>query len=286
MKSSETDPFIVLRILPLDKDKTGMHLGFIGTGHITAALVEGLCTISEPPENILVSPRNAANASRLAAKFSRVKVAQNNQAVIDGSEIIFLALHPQIAPAILPQLLFRQDQRIVSLIAATPIALIRKLTGTVQHVFRAVPLPSVARHVGPIVLYPDNARIGDIFNKIGKLFVVASEKHLSLLAAVTALISPFFALMEETAGWAAAAGIEKQTANDYTASMFHALATRALDMQTSCFAELAQEAATPGGLNEQALGVIRQNGGFKAFRAALDSVAVRLGEGPPHRRRK
>jgi pyrroline-5-carboxylate reductase len=39
-----------------------MQLGFIGTGNITTALVEGLCTARVPGLHILLSPRNAAKA--------------------------------------------------------------------------------------------------------------------------------------------------------------------------------------------------------------------------------
>ncbi|RLB67433.1 MAG: pyrroline-5-carboxylate reductase, partial [Deltaproteobacteria bacterium] len=35
------------------------QLGFIGTGNITTAMVEGLCTADSPPVTIVVSPRNA-----------------------------------------------------------------------------------------------------------------------------------------------------------------------------------------------------------------------------------
>jgi pyrroline-5-carboxylate reductase len=263
-----------------------MNFGFIGTGNITTALVEGFCTVEAASDNILVSPRNAAKASRLASKFSQVKVAEDNQLVIDGSEIIFLALHPQIAPVILPYLDFHENQKVVSLIAATPISLVRELIRVVPDIFRAVPLPSVAQHIGPIILYPNDALLLDIFSKIGKLFAVKSEKHLSLLATVTALISPFFTLMEETAEWAEAGGVERHTAISYTALMFHALSAQALNMPISSFSELAMEAATAGGLNEQALGVIRKKGGFNAFMDALDVVATRLGEEPPDRLRK
>ena len=38
-----------------------MTLGFVGTGHITVAMVEGLCSAPLLDERIVVSPRNATN---------------------------------------------------------------------------------------------------------------------------------------------------------------------------------------------------------------------------------
>ena len=55
-----------------------MTLGFVGTGHITVAMVEGLCAAPLPVERIVVSPRNAANAARLARRFANVTVARDN----------------------------------------------------------------------------------------------------------------------------------------------------------------------------------------------------------------
>jgi len=251
------------------------NLGFIGTGNITTALVGGLCTAGEPPKSILVSPRNGTKAAKLAAAFSEVRVAKDNQAVVDGSDIVFLALRPEIAPAALSQLHFRRNQKIVSLIAVTPIDLIKKFVGDIHPVVRAVPLPTVAQHLGPIVLYPGDPEIGDMFRSIGTLIVVSSERELGVLASVTALISPFFALMGAVSDWAANGGIVEGAARQYTASMFHALAAKALAMAKSSFSELATEAATPGGLNEQAIGIINAKGAIEVFLDALNAVHAR-----------
>lgn len=253
-------------------------VGFIGTGNITSALVEGLCTTGEPPKRILVSPRNAAKAAKLAGEFSHVRVAEDNQTVIDKSDLVFLALRPEIALDVLPQLDFREDQKIVSLIAVTPISLIKRWIGELHHVVRAVPLPTVAQHEGLVILYPDDPEIGDMLKSIGSLVVVSSEREVGLLASVTSLISPFFALMEAVSDWAAARGVEDSVAHHYTASMFHALSVQAMAMNGSNFSDLAVEAATPGGLNEQALGIIYAKGGIDVFLAALNAVAARSGD--------
>ena len=254
-----------------------MRLGFIGTGNIAAALVEGFCTLPACPYDVAVSPRNAEKAQGLAGRFEPVQVAADNQAVIDSSDIVFLALRPQIAESVLRQLRFRENQTIVSLIGAASVARIRELVAPVRAVFRAVPLPPAAQHVGPIILYPDDPAVGSMLGRIGELYAVSDENHLNVLTAITALISPFFALLGETARWAEAAGVDRSIARSYTAAMFHAISTQALTMPVTSFSELGAEAATPGGLNEKALAVIRKQGGYTAFLAGLDAVAVRLG---------
>src|SRR3546814_6581800 len=69
-------------------DSTPARLGFIGTGTIAAAIVEGLALSGEEP--ILLSPRNADIAARLSDRFSHVGVANDNQAVLDQSDLVIL----------------------------------------------------------------------------------------------------------------------------------------------------------------------------------------------------
>jgi pyrroline-5-carboxylate reductase len=256
------------------------QLGFIGTGNITTAVVEGLCTADFPPATIVVSPRNAVKASKLSQRFSQVRIAASNQEVIDTCDTIFLATLPQIATSTLADLQFRPNQTIISLVAAISLGEMRKLVEPAQNVIRAIPLPPVAQHLGPILLYPENQEAISIFNKIGRPLAVATEKQFNLLTTVTALIGPFYALIDETTRWATAAGVDQQIAASYTAAMFHALSVLALDVPDGNFSTLVTEASSPGGLNEQALEVVRKHGGYDAFKEALDAIAVRMGEAP------
>ena len=257
-----------------------MQLGFIGTGNITTALVEGLCAAGISDLHILLSPRNAVKASRLAAMFRQAEIAENNQAVIRGSDTVILALRPQVALPVLRELQFQPEQKIISLIAVTPLAVIKDIAAPAENVCRAAPLPSVAKRNGPILIYPEHAFANDILSRVGRLFPVVDEKELELLWTLTALISPYYALLETASNWAAAAGLEEQTAQDYTAAMFGALSQQAMDAGGKKFSDLVDEAATPGGLNEQALQAIRSKGAYDAFRTALDSIAARLGVKP------
>lgn len=256
-----------------------MTIGFIGTGNIASALVRGLCTSDSPPSRILVSPRNAEKATRLAAEFAPVRVAASNQVVVDQCDCVFLAVLPQAAEEILSALSFRAEQRIISLIALTPLARAGDLVHPAESVVRAVPLPSAARRLGPIGLYPGDAAVVELLGCVGTPVPVENEHDLNVLWALTALIAPYFALLEEVCGWAVAGGIQTTTARTYVASMFHALSVLALEEGKMDLGELRAEAATPGGLNEQALREIRDLGGYRAFLSALDSILVRLGKG-------
>src|SRR5262245_12682027 len=94
-----------------------MKLGFVGTGAITAAIVTGLTADGASGDTILVSPRNADIAAGLAGKFPNVTVAASNQMVLDGSDVVMLAVRPQVAAEVLSELRFRPDHHVVSLMA-------------------------------------------------------------------------------------------------------------------------------------------------------------------------
>lgn len=270
-----------------------MTLGFIGTGNIASAVVTGLCAAPAPPSKILVSPRGAEKALALAAAFPAVEVAPDNQAVVDGSATVVLALRPQDAKQVLAPLRFRAEQRVISLLALTPLETARELVAPAGAagaagasggaIVRALPLPSCAERLGPIVVYPGAPWAMAFFAPIGTPLAAAEERELNVLWALTALIAPYFALIAAGAGWAANAGVAAPTAGTYLATMFHALSTLAVRAPGGDFEALTAEAMTPGGLNQQALKEIRAAGGFEAFLAALDTILARLGEAVPKR---
>jgi len=253
-----------------------MKIGFIGTGAITTAMVEGLCKTEHPPSDIVVSPRNREKAENLAARFDNVRIAGDNQIVVDECDCIVLAVVPQIAQSVLRELHFRKKQKIISVIAIKLISEIKSLVDPARNIIRAIPLPTIARHMGPIAFYPYTAWADNLFRDIGDPIAVADETELSIIAAVTALMAPYYALMEAVCRWGVASGMDSKASGNYVGSMFQAISVLAREASAGCFENLAAEASTPGGLNEQALKEIQKQKGFDAFIMALDVVLARL----------
>ena len=63
-----------------------------------------ICTSKISYKVIFVSPRNKNIAKRLKGKFRKVKIAKNNQEIIDKSNWVFLAVTPKVGTKILPKL--------------------------------------------------------------------------------------------------------------------------------------------------------------------------------------
>jgi len=253
-----------------------MTPGFLGTGAITSALVTGLCTSAHPSASIWISPRNARKAAHLEASFDAVHVGADNQEVVDRADVVVLAVLPQDAEAILQPLRFRADQAVITLLAGTPLSRIRSLAAPADSVIRAVPLPSAEKHVGPIALFPGSSAAEALFQDLGTLIAVREESELDNLLILTSLMAPYYALIGEIVTWAAEAGVDQKNAADYAASMFRALSTLVEDREDADLASMVEACMTPGGLNETALRVMREQGGFGPVTAALRSVAGKI----------
>ncbi|MGO8658826.1 NAD(P)-binding domain-containing protein, partial [Rhizobium ruizarguesonis] len=65
------------------------------------------------------SPRSAHIAATLADEFAAVRIAKDNQDVVERSDMVFLAIRPQVAEEVVRALSFRDSQMVVSLVAAT-----------------------------------------------------------------------------------------------------------------------------------------------------------------------
>jgi pyrroline-5-carboxylate reductase len=252
-------------------------LGFIGTGNIASAVVEGLCTSAQPPD-IVVSPRNEAKSRALEARFARVRRAGSNQEVLDACATVVLAVRPGVAPEILGALRFRPEHTVLSLIPTLHREPLTQLVNPALRVFKVLPLPYVARHLGLVPFFPPDARVAEALRPLGEPMPLHSERELHLLWAVTGLISPFYALLETIQEWGVGEGADPATTKRYTASMFACLAALAEGRRDAGFQELAGEAATPGGLNEMALHMVREGTAYPDFTRALEAILARFGE--------
>ena len=255
------------------------NLGFIGIGRIAAAVVEGVAFSSGPTPRMWVSPRNTATSADLARRFATVTVAADNQAVVDSSGIVLLCVRPQAAAEVLKALKFDPALTIISLIPI-PLEATVLLVAPATRIFRVLPLPPCARRLGAVPYWPRDEGIHQLLSRLGRPMPLASEQQLSVLWAATAMIAPFYSLLETVSQWSAEKGVGSTTAADYTAAMFQAVASVAQEGKPDRFAHLAAEAATPGGLNEQALGFLRDGAVFQQVREALDAILTRISRPP------
>ena len=251
-------------------------VGVIGAGTIAEAMVVGLCGFGERRAEILLSPRNEAVSGRLAARFADVTVAVDNQAVVDGSEMVLLAVRPQVAEEVLGGLRFQAGQQILSLIATFSTGRLAGLVAPATGISRAVPLPPVAQRQGPLTVYTQSAEILGLLDGLGNLIRVEEETHLDLISAATSLMGTYFGMAGAVDRWLIDEGFSPKSSRAFVGELFFNLAMAAKMRMEESFSRLSRDYSTPGGLNEQAWRELRAAGWGDQIHAALDLILDRI----------
>jgi pyrroline-5-carboxylate reductase len=258
--------------------------GIIGVGSIAAAIVAGLFKDATQAPEILLSPRNAGVAEDLARRYPTVRIGADNQAVVDRSSVLILCLRPSDAVDALKTLSFSEGQVVISVMAGVAVGTLRALVAPAREIVRAVPLLSVAEREGMTPIHPANETANDLFRRLGTTVEVSDAHAFEAIWASTATIAAHFAYLSAIRGWLVSEGIPEQAARDYVGSTFAGLATALRDGRQS-FDQLARDHATPGGLNEQFLGILNEAQTFGTVEFGLRRILERLeGRRPATRR--
>ena len=152
----------------------------MGCGTIGQAIIEGICSIQNPPKQIYVSPRNQEKATRLASKFDQVTLGKDNQEVIDKSKIIFLAVLSRDFLEIMKQLKFREDHTIISVVSIHRGQALRDAVAPATDIARVIPLPAVALRSG-LSIVTDHALAIQIFDQLGSTVVAKTDDEFAAL---------------------------------------------------------------------------------------------------------
>lgn len=254
-----------------------MRLGFVGAGAIAEHMIAGLIRHGGFDDNIVVSPRNAERAKRLADEFAAVNVGTSNQDVVDQSDIIVIGVLPNQARQVIDELQFVAGQTVISLVAMLSIAELQQLAAPAKHVHRLIPIPPIEFGVGPIPICPPaNDEIHQLLSSVGTVVSCDDEDHFSRFSTASATMAVFFELVSTHAGWLESEGVPAQPAHAYSTSIFHALSTMASNTSPAALQSLSEECLTAGGLNEQVLHECRDADWFETFRVRLERIQQRL----------
>ena len=186
-------------------------LGIVGVGAIAEAIITGLCEGRTTDTSIHLSPRGAARASRLAARYPSVHVADSSQAAVERADVVLLCVRPQDAPAALSDLSFQARQAVISVMAGIPIGALRTLVGPAEVIVRAIPLPAVARRAGLTAIHPRSEHARAIFDPLGGVMAVDDERALEALSASTATLALTWRISTRSAAGSPAAESPRPT---------------------------------------------------------------------------
>jgi pyrroline-5-carboxylate reductase len=253
-----------------------MKLGFVGTGVITESVVTGLVKARSDVEVITVSPRNAEVAARLAALHHRVRVAHDNQSVVDSSDVVFLAVRPQVARDVAAGLAFHSGQHVVSFVAGLQLEELEEWTRGTPRLCRAIPVPLVADLHGVTAIFPGDPVVTDLFSLLGGVVEACDAAEFELYGAACCLMGTYFGLLDVIARWMKAKGMLNEHARAFLAHLFAGLSETARASPERSFEELQAAYSAKGSLNERVFDVFMRNGGGAAVTDGLEAAFTKL----------
>ncbi len=247
-----------------------MRIGFIGTGTISAAVVEGLQSLPDAPE-VIVSPRSEATSLALAGRFAKVTRATSN-AEVATADIVFLGMRPMHLEEAMAGIDFRAGQILASMVAGFGLSDIRARWPRATAC-RFIPLPGIARGKGPMATYPAVPEIVALMSPLGDLFIAPDEARIHF-GGLNAFMSSYYELQQALIDVGTAAGISETDSRGFVVSLLGMLADTAQNTPDAAFDRLAEEHQTKGGLNERVRAALLAEGWFERPRAALSATTT------------
>ena len=253
-----------------------MNIGFIGTGKIAYSVITGIFKSEITYKKIIVSPRNKEIANKLKKKFNTVKIAKNNQEVLDSCKWIFLSITPSVGEKIIKNLKFNSKQTVISFISTINLKQLKKVIKVKAKIVRAIPLPPISLKKGPVPICPPNKKVKEFFDKIGTTIEIKNERSSINFWSTSGMMAPFYELLRVMTDWLVKRGIKRDNAQKYITSLFLALSEDAVVNSKKDLKHLVKESQTPKGLNEQGVKELTKAGFYKSIEKTLNSIHKRL----------
>jgi len=197
-------------------------IGFVGGGNMAEAILKGLIERGHDPLNLMVSEPVAARRDELAQRF-RVVVCDDNAEVVGRSEVVVLAIKPQMVETVLPGIAagFGSDKILVSILAGTATATLESYFKTPAKVVRVMPNTPALVGVGAAAVCPganasasDLAIVEEIFSSVGSVVRVREEQMDAVTAVSGSGPAYIFTVIEAMVEGGVQEGLDRQTALD------------------------------------------------------------------------
>jgi pyrroline-5-carboxylate reductase len=257
-----------------------MKLGFVGAGNMASALARGLAAAEgEPgaPEAMLFADADPQKARHLAEEVGGEAV-EGNVTVADNSDLVILAVKPNILDEVAPDLV-QAGTPVLSILAGTSLETLHEALPGIDLI-RVMPnLGAQVRQAVLCVVFPkgtDDARrrrITDLLGLVGEVI----ELDESLIDAATAIMgcSPgYLALMAEVL---VEAGVKEGLTEDQTIRMVSkAMSATGGLLELHEPGALKRAVASAGGMTEAGLNTLEEHRIHEILLAAVDASLERV----------
>ena len=237
-----------------------MQLGFIGTGAISTAVIEGIVS---DQHTICISKRSLVNSVRLSETYQNISTNEN-QGVIDNSKVVFIGLTVDKAELVLKDLNFRKNQRVVSFMAAVSEKKIKELVFPAKFESIMIPWPAIKNKNSPVLCWPNSVLIQEIFGKENNVIQFDDFLDFERYLIAQAVLSPILQMTKTALHWLAAKASNDNQADDFLRSLISST------LQSDNLSEGIKGLSTKGGLNETLRMYLGEKGLYSDLKVGLD----------------
>jgi pyrroline-5-carboxylate reductase len=205
---------------------TGKRIAFVGAGNMAEALIKGLVASKKvEPTDITVSGRRFDKASKVAERYG-INAAKDNNACVDGANIVVLGVKPQVMNSVLSGLAAHVDPQALVISVAAGVT-----TGTIEshlrggtHVIRTMPnTAAMVGHSATAIAPGAHADDQDVeiartvFEFVGRV-VVVDEVHLDAVTGLSGSGPAYiFLIIEALADAGVKVGLSREIALELAA---------------------------------------------------------------------
>ncbi|MDO9518135.1 MAG: pyrroline-5-carboxylate reductase [Methanosarcinaceae archaeon] len=265
---------------------TNKRVGFIGAGKMGEALIRGVINArAVDGSNIYASDVYEAGLKRLHDELG-INVSLDNKVTISNSDILILAVKPQILAALLASIKksVTADKLVISIAAGVPLSDIEGGLNPGTRVIRVMPNIAATVSEAASAMSPGaSASIDDteialaIFRAVGSAIVVPEH----LMDAVTGLSGSgpafIFPVIEAMADGAVYEGLDRHSALTLAAQTVLGAAKMVLETKMHP-GELKDMVTSPGGTTIRAIRELEEHGIRAAFMNAVIASSERSKE--------
>ncbi len=260
-------------------------IGFIGTGKMGEALIKGILHAKlVPPSRIYASDMDLSKLQSLEKEYE-INICGNNCASVINSDIIIIAVKPQIVLEVLKEIKNSiKNQLIISIAAGVQIEIFENALPAGAKVIRVMPniaatVKEAASAISPgnAISVEDTAIANEIFNAIGRSVIVPER----LMDAVTGLSGSgpayIFMIIEALADGGVHEGLDRKTARLLAAQTVLGAAKMVINNGTHT-GELKDMVTSPGGTTIRGIRVMEERGVRVAMMNAVIAACERSKE--------
>ncbi len=264
-------------------ESLSIKLGFVGAGRMATALARG-CVSSGllHGDHILATDPSEAAIHNFAEQVPNSRAAADNGQLLAESDVVVLAVKPQVMPSVLTELAPHCDDRhlFISVAAGITIATLAdglpngKIVRVMPNTPCLVSLGTSCYSLGRGATEADGELVARILDSVGS----ATEVEEAMLDAVTGLSGSgpafIYTVIEAMAAGGAAKGLPPALALQLATETARGAAEMLLTTGSTP-SELRDQVTSPGGTTLAGLEKLGKLDGAQAFRAAVEAATAR-----------